>query len=234
MFAGAALYSSVGHAGASAYLAAMALTGVAPATMRPTALVLNIIVATIATFRYTRAGWFSWRTLWPFLVGTLPAAYIGGGIQLPGEYYRPLLGVVLWIAAVRLWLPGEIGTTNLEAHPPVLPAVLVGAAIGLLAGLTGTGGGIFLSPILIFMSWCETRKSSGVAAAFILANSISGLAGNYASVGALPRELPYFIAAVVAGTLIGTTLGISTLARSMLLRALGCVLVVAGGKLILG
>ncbi|MSO93192.1 MAG: sulfite exporter TauE/SafE family protein [Rhodospirillales bacterium] len=232
MFAGATLYSSVGHAGASAYLAAMALVGVAPATMRPTALVLNIIVSSIATWRYVRAGWFSWPTLWPFLIAAMPMAFIGGGIHLPGEYYRPFVGIVLWIAAARLFLPGEIGTTDRSARAPLWGALIAGGVIGLLSGLTGTGGGIFLSPLLIFLRWSETRTVSGISAAFILANSASGLAGNIASVGSIPAEVPYFIVAVVAGALIGTTLGISTLARKMILTALALVLLVAGGKLL--
>lgn len=232
MFAGAALYASVGHAGASAYLAAMALVGVAPATMRPTALVLNIIVASIAAFRYVRAGLFSWPALWPFLVTALPTAFVGGAIELPGEYYRPFVGVVLWIAAARLCLPGEVAAADADARPPLFGACAAGAAIGLLSGLTGTGGGIFLSPLLIFARWCETRTVSGVAAAFILANSASGLAGNIVSVGSLPAELPYFVAAVVPGALIGTTLGITALARKMILIALALVLAVAGGKLV--
>lgn len=232
MFAGATLYSSVGHAGASAYLAAMALVGVAPATMRPTALVLNIIVSSIATWRYSRAGWFSWRTLWPFLVAAMPMAFIGGTIHLPGEYYRPFVGIVLWIAAARLFLPGDVGTADRDARPPLFGAFAAGSAIGLLAGLTGTGGGIFLSPLLIFFRWSETRTVSGVSAAFILANSTAGLAGNIASVGAVPAEVAYFILAVAGGALIGTTLGITTFARKMILIALACVLLVAGAKLV--
>jgi uncharacterized membrane protein YfcA len=231
MFAGATLYTSVGHAGASAYLAAMALVGVAPATMRPTALVLNVIVASIAAWRYVRAGLFSWPTLWPFLVAAMPMAFAGGAVHLPGEYYRPFVGVILWAAAARLFLPGEVGTADRSARPPLVGALAAGGGIGFLAGLSGTGGGIFLSPLLIFLRWSETRTASGVAAAFILANSASGLAGNIASVGSVPAELPYFVGAVVAGALVGTTLGITALARKMILLALAVVLLIAGAKL---
>jgi uncharacterized membrane protein YfcA len=160
MLLGAALYTSVGHAGASAYLALMALFGVPPAEMRPTALVLNVLVATFASARYLRAGLFRWRVLWPALLGALPMAFLGGAIQLPGAVYRPLAGPVLLAAAARLlWSPGPLGNRAVR-DPPVLPGVLSGAAIGLLSGLTGTGGGIFLSPLLLFLGWCEARRGA--------------------------------------------------------------------------
>ena len=153
MMVGAALYSSVGHAGASAYIALMALFGVPSAVMRPTALVLNIIVASFGSVRFLRAGMFRWRTLWPFLIGALPFAFLGGAIELPGEYYRPLIGTVLFLSALRLLWPKELKATSDWQDPPTWLAVLCGAGIGLLSGLTGTGGGIFLSPLLLFMAW---------------------------------------------------------------------------------
>ena len=110
IFAGALLYSSVGHAGASAYIAIMALFGIAPTVMRPTALVLNVIVASFASWRFARAGFFRWRTLWPFVIGAIPMAFIGGSIQLPGHIYRLLVGVVLLIAAARLLWPRPLNT----------------------------------------------------------------------------------------------------------------------------
>jgi uncharacterized membrane protein YfcA len=229
-FAGAILYSSVGHAGASGYLAAMAFAGMAPATMRPTALVLNLLVASIATVRFARAGYFSWRLLWPFALGSVPFAYVGGGITLPGDWYRALVGLVLWVAAVRLWL--NLTVSRQERQPPVIVAVLCGAGIGLLAGLTGTGGGIFLSPLLLFLRWAETRQTGGVAAAFILLNSLAGLAGNPASLSNLPADLPLWAAAVVIGGLIGAEIGSRRIGTPAFRRVLGVVLLVAGGKLI--
>jgi uncharacterized protein len=229
-FAGAILYSSVGHAGASGYLAAMAFAGMAPAPMRPTALVLNLLVASIATVRFARAGYFSWRLLWPFALGSVPFAYVGGGITLPGDWYRALVGLVLWVAAVRLWL--NLTVSRQERQPPVIVAVLCGAGIGLLAGLTGTGGGIFLSPLLLFLRWAETRQTGGVAAAFILLNSLAGLAGNPASLSNLPADLPLWAAAVVIGGLIGAEIGSRRIGTPAFRRVLGVVLLVAGGKLI--
>ena len=228
----AALYTSVGHAGASGYLAIMALFSVAPATMRPTALLLNIIVASLTTFRFARAEQINWWMLLYFVIGAIPAAFIAGGIEIPGDYYRPLVGVVLWIAAARLLWPRKIASLDEPKAPHPVVLVLAGVSIGALSGLTGTGGGIFLSPLILFFGWEAVRKTSGISAGFILCVSIAGLAGNLTSVGELPRELPYFVGAVIIGALVGTQLGLSRLPAHRLLQALGFVLIVAGAKLI--
>jgi uncharacterized protein len=229
---GAALFTSVGHGGASAYIALMALAGLPPLLIKPTALALNIFVTSFSSVRFYRAGLFRWRTLWPVLTGAVPLAFVGGGIHLPGNFYKPLVGVILLIAAVRLIMQKELTSNLTPTDIPVPAGIACGAGIGFLAGLTGTGGGIFLSPLLLFMGWSETRTASGVTSAFILCNSLAGLAGNYASLGALPAQLWLFVPAVLAGAVIGTRLGISTLAKRGILRALGVVLVIAGFKLI--
>jgi len=231
MFCGAVLYSSVGHAGASSYIALMALFGIAPAVMRPTALALNVLVASLASARYVRAGLFRWRIVWPFMIGAVPFAFLGGAVQIPGAYYRPIVGVVLLLSGARLLWPSELATNKEPSDPPVWAGVLFGAAIGLLAGLTGTGGGIFLSPLILFSGWSGTKTASGVAAVFILFNSIAGFAGNIAIVRALPPDLPYYAVAVLLGAVIGTTLGIRW-RPPMVLKALGVVLVIAGVKMI--
>jgi hypothetical protein len=231
MFLAAALYTSVGHAGASGYIALMALFGVAPAVMRPTALALNIIAAALTSLRYVQAGQFRWRVVWPFLVGAVPFAFLGGATQLPGAYYRPIVGVVLLIGGARLLWPAELTTNRDPRDPPLLVGILAGAGIGFLAGLTGTGGGIFLSPLLLFAGWSSTKNTSGIAALFILCNSIAGLAGNVAIVRALPPDLPIYAVAVILGALVGTTLGIRW-RPPVVLKALGVVLVIAGIKLI--
>lgn len=232
MFAGAVLYTSVGHAGASAYLALMGLFGVPPTVMRPTGLALNVLVSSLTSIRYSRAGLFDWRTLWPFLLGAIPVAFIGGSLQIPGNVYRPLVGVVLFAAAARLLWPSTTQLVREVKRPPIIAAVIIGAGIGLLSGLTGTGGGIFLSPVLLFMGWSDPRKASGIASVFILCNSLSGLAGNLTSVRDLPSELPLFAVAVLAGGVVGTYLGIKRLPTKGIVRALGLVLIVAGCKLI--
>lgn len=233
MFLAAALYSTVGHGGASAYLAIMALFAVAPETMRPTALALNLVVAAFASWRYWRAGQTDAKLLLMFAVTAVPAAFIGGGIDVPAEIYRPLVGVFLWIAALRLfWHPFQLA--HRESKPVNAAVALpLGALLGLLAGLTGTGGGIFLSPLIILFGWADARRTSGVAAGFILLNSIAGLAGNASSMRSLPPELPLFVLVVAAGAIIGTWLGAGRLAKPRLLQGLGLVLVIAGGKLIL-
>lgn len=226
------LYTSVGHAGASAYIAIMALFGVPAQVMRPTALALNVLVSGFTSTRFIRAGLFRWRTLWPFAVSAIPMAWFGGSIEIPGAYYRPLVGIVLLIAAARFLLPSK-STDEVEwRDPPLWAALLCGAAIGLLSGLTGTGGGIFLSPVLLFFRWSAVRTASGVASVFILFNSIAGLAGNWSSVGQLPATLPLYAGAVLAGALVGTSLGIRVLPTQGLLKALGVVLAIAGMKMI--
>ncbi|URD59792.1 sulfite exporter TauE/SafE family protein [Sphingomonas sp. KRR8] len=231
MLVGAALYSSVGHGGASAYLALMALFGVPPAVMKPTALVLNLIVAGLGSARYIRAGQFRWRTLWPFLIGAMPFAFLGGWLKLPGETYKLLVGGVLLVSAVRLLWPREIRALNETHDPPIWLGVLLGCVIGLLSGLTGTGGGIFLSPLLLFFAWSAPKPTSGIAAVFILCNSTAGLLGNMAAVKTLPPHLWLYAGAVLAGAAIGTTLGIRFRAP-VVLKALGVVLLVAGTKLL--
>ena len=229
---GAALYSSVGHGGASAYIAAMALFSVAPETMKPTALALNLLVAGFGAWRYWKRDLSNWRLVLAFAATATPAAFMGGGIHLPAIYYKPLVGILLWLAAARLlWQPTMLADREVRA-PSVLVTLPAGAVLGLLAGLTGTGGGIFLSPLIILMAWEEPRRTSGVVSAFIFLNSAAGLAGNAASVGHLPHELPIFLGAVGAGALLGTWLGVERLPRPWLLRTLGVVLVIAGAKLL--
>lgn len=232
MSVAAALYSSVGHGGASAYLAIMALFSVAPESMRPTALALNIVVASLAALRFGRQGQINWRLLAAFAVTAVPAAFVGGSIPISPQIYRPLVGLVLLVAAVRLlWEPERLAGQAVRS-PSLAVSLPAGAGLGLLAGLTGTGGGIFLSPLIILFGWEDARKTAGVAAAFIVLNSAAGLLGNLSSVAEVPAELPILAAAVFAGGLAGSALGASRLPRYRLLQALAVVLVIAGAKLL--
>jgi uncharacterized protein len=237
IFLAAVLYSSVGHAGASGYLAAMAIVGLVPETMRPTALALNILVATIATVRYARAGQFDWRKCWPFALASVPAAFLGGMLHLPTTLYRPIVGVILLLAALELVRSARRSAARevdaSRSDVPVVPALSIGAGIGLLSGLTSTGGGIFLSPVLLFFGWAQTRKTSGVSAAFILLNSLAALAGTTFAVSALPPAIPLWLIAAAIGALLGTQLGTRHLPIPALRYALLLVLVIAGSKLIL-
>jgi len=234
IFAAGLLYSSVGHAGASGYLAAMALFGLAPDIMKPTALLLNILVASIATFQFYRAGYFSWNIFWPFAAGSIPFAFIGGALSLPGSVYRQVLGLVLLFAAYRLFQFRHSAITDAVKPVPVLWAVLFGAGIGLLSGAIGVGGGIFLSPLLLFMGWARTKETAGVSAAFILVNSIAGISGHLASVKFLPDVIYPWAFAAVLGGIIGSRLGSRRFVNATLYRLLAVVLVIAGAKLMLG
>jgi uncharacterized protein len=231
IFAAAVLYSSVGHAGASGYLAAMALFSVAPEVMKPTALILNIAVALITTVRFYRAGYFSWPLLWPFVVSSVPLAFIGGAITLPGTVYRVLVGLILLFAAYRLfWYTDREKTTQ---PPHVIAALVLGAVLGFVSGLTGVGGGIFLSPLLLFMGWANFKQTAGASSVFILLNSLAGLAGHLSSVQSVPHAAFVWAVAAVVGGLVGSEMGVRRLAAVTLRRLLAAVLVVAGVKLIL-
>jgi hypothetical protein len=232
-FAGAALYASVGHAGASAYLAVMGLYSFAPSVMKPTALALNILVAAVATLKFYRAGLFSWRLFWPFAVASIPAAFMGGAMTLPTRSYKIVVGIVLLYAAVWMFR-SSLRPLQATAHPPPFwAAIISGLAIGFLSGLTGVGGGIFLSPLILYMAWADTRATSGVAAPFILVNSIAGLLGHLSSVSQLPPNLPVWGAAAVIGGWIGATYGSKRAPPPVLRQLLALVLIVAGVKLIL-
>ncbi|MBW3629718.1 MAG: sulfite exporter TauE/SafE family protein [Gemmatimonadetes bacterium] len=230
----AALYSAVGHGGASGYLAVMALFGVSAVVMRPAALTLNVLVAGIAAVKFYRAGRFSWRILWPFAVTSVPAAFVGGRLLLPAHSYRIVLGLVLLFCAGRMLLTSRSDDPRPEEarKPPITIALALGAGIGLLSGLTGVGGGIFLSPILLLFGWADIRRASGVAALFIVVNSLSGLLG-YASSGYdLPSGLPYWAAAAMLGGWLGSEYGSRRAPIPALYRLLAAVLLVAGVKLI--
>jgi uncharacterized membrane protein YfcA len=224
------LYSSVGHAGASGYIAVMTLFGLAPAVIRPAALVLNILVACIASWQYWKAGYFSWKIFWPFAMTSIPFAFVGGYVALPTDILRLILGLALIYSAVRFFSrpnPDE------EPTPPKrVTAVALGAGLGFLSGLTGVGGGIFLTPLLIFMRWARTKTASAVSALFILVNSTAGLLGNFAGT----RELPGFALSLAVGAVAGGTLGSYFGSRRFDVRAikilLGLVLLIAGVKLI--
>jgi uncharacterized protein len=240
------LYSSVGHAGASGYLAVMAFLALSPAMMKPSALIMNIVVASIALIQFARAGYFHWRLFWPFAVASAPMAFVGGWLALPHDTYRVLVGVIIFLSALKLaWEGGKgFAATPTERAlqddphqprrmPTLMPAFLAGAGIGLLSGLTGTGGGIFLSPLLLFMSWGRPRDSAGVAAAFILINSISGLLGHWPRAEQLPDALPWWCVAVALGGLCGSWIGSRVAPLPVFKILLATVLIIAAGKLVL-
>ncbi len=232
-FLTAVLYASVGHGGASGYLAIMALFGFAAPVMRPTALALNIIVAVIGTYKFYRAGNFSWRIFLPFAAGSMPFAFIGGALTLPTQIYKPIIGAVLFYSAYRLFTTTRGNSKNSAEHTPVplWIGIGVGIVIGLFAGLTGVGGGIFLSPLLVLMNWADARHTAGVSAAFILVNSMAGLLGHSAGISNLPASIPLWAIAVVIGGYLGAEFGSRRFSNVMIKHLLAAVLVIGGLKM---
>ena len=209
----------------------MALVGVDPTVMKPTALVLNLLVSSIGTVAFARAGAFSWQLFWPFALGAIPLAYFGGAITLSGIWYKPLVGIVLLVAAVRLFL-GKLTDKEDPQPAPIWLSMVLGAGIGFLAGLTGTGGGIFLTPLLLLMGWAKAKEAAGTSVPFILVNSLAGLAGKPSSLAHLPPSLWLWAIAAVAGGSLGAALGSKRLPPPSLRRLLALVLLIAAAKLL--
>jgi len=234
MLVAAFVYASVGHGGASAYIAAMALAGIAPAEMRPIALTLNILVSALATYKFWRAGHFRWRLFWPFAAVSIPFAYLGGAITLPGNLYKVVVGLVLVYAGWQLWRSFRAGEEMRPVRQPAVPlAMAIGAAMGLLSGLTGVGGGIFLSPLLLMLGWAGTKQTSAVAAPFILVNSVAGLAAGFvAGTAALPESTWVLAAVVLVGGWLGAEYGSRRFANPVVRRVHAVVLAVAGAKMV--
>jgi uncharacterized membrane protein YfcA len=228
-FAIAILYAAVGNAGATGYLAIMGIFSVAPDDMKVTALTLNVIVATIAAFKFRQAGWFRWRLFWPFALTSIPFSYLGGGILLPSDLYKPLVSLILFFAAYRLLRQGHSENTPDKISPaPLWLAGLCGAAIGLIAGLSGVGGGIFLGPLLLIAGWAEARQAAAASAVFNLVNSLAGLAGHLSWMTHLPSALPWWALAAGAGGWIGAEYGSRKLTSPRLKQILAAILVIAG------
>jgi uncharacterized protein len=228
------LYAFVGQAGGSGHLAAMALLGLSPAVMKPTALVLNVFVATISTLKFSHAGYFSWSTFWPFAVTSVPAAFVGGALSVSSSVYNIVVGWVLLYAAFRLFRVTQVAQSTCIKSPPLWVPLIVGAGVGLLSGVTGIGGGIMFGPLLLSMRWAETRQTLGMSAAINLTNSAAGLVGHLASVMALPSAMPTWVAAAVIGGWVGAEYGSHRFSHVALQRLLVAVLTIAALKSLLG
>jgi uncharacterized membrane protein YfcA len=227
------MYSAVGHGGGSGYLAILALATIAPEQMRPTALLLNVVVASIATWKFASTGSFRKDIFVPLVCASIPAAFIGGAIELPPQLYKPFVGIILLYAAIRLCIP--IKGSEKTKRPAIFVLVVAGISIGFISGAVGIGGGIFLSPLVLLLGWTTAKQTAAISAPFILLNSIAGLGGITIDLGALPINAPFvapLIGSVVIGGYIGATFGIKKLGHAGLRAALGIVLLIAAAKML--
>jgi hypothetical protein len=230
LFIIAFLYSSVGHGGASGYLALMALFGIAPEFMKSTSLTLNVFVAAIAFLTYTKAGFFRFRLIFPFLITSIPMAFIGALVKINPNVYEIILGIFLLFAVVRmLFIPGAVSEHS--ANPPVFIALFIGALLGFFSGMIGIGGGIILSPILILFHWATVKESAAASALFIFLNSLSGLFA-LVNVGLnIEPRLILWIAAGILGGVAGSYSGSFRLKSEKLKYVLSAILLIASIKL---
>ncbi len=227
----AVLYAAVGQGGGSGYLAVMSLVDLPAETMRTTALTLNLMVAGIASARFVRAGYFAGRLFWPLVVASVPAAFVGGRLAVPAGVYRPLVGIVLLYAALQLARAPAPGRR--QGAVPSWLLLVAGAGIGLLSGLVGVGGGIFLAPLLLLSGWADARQTVALSSGFVLVNSAAALAGRLSTMARLPEALPIWLLAAAAGGWLGAWLGSRRLAPARLRQLLALVLAIAAARLLL-
>lgn len=232
----AILYSSVGHGGASGYIAIMALFSLSPDVIRPIALSLNVVVAGFATWRFSRAGYVDWRSAIPVILASMPLAFIGGSIELPGSVYRPLLGTLLVLSAgYMVWFVTRSPQfyDDAKRRLPLIGSVSAGGTIGLFSGLSGIGGGVLLSPLFVISGWAGARQTAGIAAVFIFFNSLAGLAGNLTNVSSIPGQLLPWALLVFVGSIVGTGLGVRSLPVKPLVFILALAVLISGLKFVL-
>ena len=224
------LYSSVGHGGASGYLALMAYFSFAPETMRPTALLLNIFVSLIAFIQYYKSGFFKWNLFWPFALASIPAAFIGGFITVDAGLYKKILAVLLLFSVVKL-LGVKFQTKDFIAKQNIFLALLIGAAIGLFSGMIGIGGGIILSPIILLLHWGNMKQTAAISALFIFVNSLAGLAGLFSKGFEFKSEMILMLLLALIGGFAGSYFGAKKMNSSFLNKILAVVLIIAAVKL---
>ncbi len=226
----AALYSSVGQGGGSGYLAVMALYGMSPAHMKPAALIMNIFVTSLVWYRHYRAGEFKWVLFWPFIVTSIPAAFVGGALTLGPSLYRALVAVALLVAALRTLWRSQVDDT--VVRPTATAMLITGAVLGLVSGATGVGGGIFLAPLLLYFRWCDLRETFALSAAFIWVNSVAAVFGYGFAGHAFPLNVAWLVVAALAGTFVGVKIVAFYGTPHRLQRLLGIVLAVAAVRML--
>lgn len=229
------VYAAVGQAGASGYIAIMGFAGFSPLAMKTTALSLNLLVAAIGTVLFLRAGRLSWRNVWPFAILGFPFSMLGGALHLPERVYFPVVGVVLILSAfqmARTALSGKRTDVEAPVTPPFMAALATGAVIGFVSGTTGTGGGVFLAPIILTMHWGTARQTAATTAVYNLMNSFAALIGAYAAWDHIPSALPAWLVAVAVGGTIGAYIGSRYLSDRWLRGILSMLLFMSGIKLV--
>lgn len=231
LFLVAFLYASVGHGGASGYLALMALFAVSPAIMRPTALLLNLFVSSTSFIQFYRGGHFKWKTFWPFVLTSIPLSFIGGMMTIQSSIYKKMLGVLLLIPVIRFFFFKN--TDPKDFKPSNIPLSLaIGAIIGLLSGMIGIGGGIILSPVLLLLKWTDQKQTAAISAAFIFVNSLSGLAGQLVNGFEFNNYMIAYVSVAFAGGICGAYFGALKFPQTVLKNVLACVLALAAYKLL--
>jgi uncharacterized protein len=227
------LYSSVGHGGASGYIAVLTLFSIPMIQYKPVVLLLNIIIASLALVQYWRAGHFSWKLCWPFVLTSIPAAYLGSSVAVHSRIYNVLLGIALIVPVLKFagWLPGSKEKEQIKPLH-LMGALLIGAFIGFLSGLLNIGGGIFLSPVVLLLGWARMKQAAALSAAFIVVNSISGLlAIKGLTIELSSAEITWMAGAIIGGTA-GSYLGSHKFGNHAVSSILALVLAIASVKLI--
>lgn len=231
------LYASVGHGGASGYLALMTIMGLSQEIMKPTALMLNILVSAIAFFYFWKAGYFRFKLFAAFAVGSIPFSFIGGIIETNPFIYKSILGVFLIIATLKLLgvfdRQNKSETNSHSKELNLLLAIGIGCIIGFFSGLIGIGGGIILSPVILLLGWANLKESAAVSALFIFVNSLAGFAGQVAGGIHLSSEIVMMTGLAVAGGLAGSYYGTFRFNAAVLKKVLAFVLLFASFKLLI-
>ena len=222
------LYASVGHGGASGYLAVMALFAIAPSLMKQTALLLNLGVSLMSFIAFYRQGYFKWSLFWPFALGSIPAAYLGARIPLTDSTYKQILGACLFLAVIRMVVSLKESSAR---SLPVFSGIFAGALIGLLSGMIGIGGGIILSPLLLLFRWASLKEAAAVSALFIFVNSVAGLAGLKTWIPLDQSQMIYWLVASLMGGFLGARWGAGMASNTKVKWILALVLVIASLKL---
>lgn len=231
LFVIAMLYSSVGHGGASGYLALMALYGVAPAVMKPTALLLNLFVSIVSFIQYYRGGHFRFKLFWPLAIASIPMAFAGGLIHIESRMYKIILGVLLSITVVRFLFFSNVKPDEIK-RPQIGLSIVIGGAIGFLSGLIGIGGGVLLSPVLLLLKWSDMKQTAAISALFIFVNSFSGLMGQLSTGIDFTSGMFGYVIVAFAGGLVGAYIGSLKLKAVALKNVLAFVLLLAAWKLL--